>query len=44
VKKVGSDYLLCIDEKLTKKESADLVELCREKLTEYEAKRGEPSF
>jgi ATP adenylyltransferase len=41
VKKEGSDYLLCLDEKLTKKETAHLVELCREKLTEYEAKRGE---
>jgi hypothetical protein len=41
VKKEGSDYLLCIDEKLTKGETAHLVELCREKLTEYEAKRGE---
>ena len=41
VKKVGSDYLLCLDEKLTKTETAHLVELCREKLTEYEAKRGE---
>jgi ATP adenylyltransferase len=41
VKKEGSDYLLCLDEKLTKNETARLVELCREKLTEYEAKRGE---
>ena len=41
VKKEGSDYVLCLDTKLTKKETAHLVELCREKLTEYEAKRGE---
>ncbi len=41
VKKDGSDYFLCSDEKLTKKETSGLVELCREKLTEYEAKRGE---
>ena len=41
VKKEGRDYLLCFDEQLTKEETAHLVELCREKLTEYEAKRGE---
>jgi ATP adenylyltransferase len=41
VKKEGSDYVLCLDEKLTKSETAHLVEFCREKLTEYEAKRGE---
>jgi len=41
VKKEGSEYFLCIDEKLTKSETDRLVELCREKLTEYEAKRGE---
>lgn len=41
VKKVDSDYILCLDDKLSKNEIAHLVELCREKLTEYEAKRGE---
>jgi ATP adenylyltransferase len=40
-KKEGSDYFLCLDEELTKRETAHLVELCREKLNEYEAKRGE---
>ena len=41
VKKEGSDYFLCLDEKLTNEETAHLIELCREKLTEYEERRGE---
>jgi ATP adenylyltransferase len=41
VKKDGGDYVLCLDEKLTTEETARLVQLCREKLTEYKAKRGE---
>jgi len=41
VRKDGTDYSLCLDENLTKGETARLVELCREKLAEYEAKRGE---
>jgi len=41
VRKDGTDYFLCLDENLTKSETARLVELCREKLAEYEAKRGE---
>ena len=41
VKREGSDYLLCLDEKLSDRETANLIELCRQKLTEYEAKRGE---
>ena len=41
VKKEGGDYALCLDEKLTKGETARLIELCRQKLTEYEAKLGE---
>ena len=41
VKKEGGDYVLCLDEKLTENETAHLLELCSEKLTEYEARRGE---
>src|SRR5215469_2697103 len=41
VRKDGTDYSLCLDENLTESETARLVELCREKLAEYEAKRGE---
>jgi len=41
VKKDGGDYSLCLDDKLTKAETANLIDLCRQKLTEYEAKRGE---
>src|SRR5215469_1084464 len=41
VKKEGGDYVLCLDEKLTERETAHLIELCRQTLAEYEAKRGE---
>jgi diadenosine tetraphosphate (Ap4A) HIT family hydrolase/5-methylcytosine-specific restriction endonuclease McrA len=41
VKKEGSDYVLCLDEKLTESETTHLVEICRQKLAEYEARRGE---
>jgi diadenosine tetraphosphate (Ap4A) HIT family hydrolase/5-methylcytosine-specific restriction endonuclease McrA len=41
VKKVNSDYFLSLDEKLSDRETSHLLELCREKLIEYEAKRGE---
>jgi ATP adenylyltransferase len=41
VKREGTDYLLCLDEKLSNTETATLIELCRQKLAEYEAKRGE---
>lgn len=41
VKKEGSDYSLCLDGNLTKGETARLVDLCREKLAEYKAQRGE---
>jgi len=41
VRKDGTDYSLCLDENLTESETARLVELCREKLAEYETKRGE---
>jgi len=41
VKKVGSEYFLCLDEKLTEQETTHLVEVCRGKLAEYQAKRGE---
>jgi hypothetical protein len=41
VKKEGSDYVLSSDEKLSKRDSDQLVELCRNKLREYETKRGE---
>jgi diadenosine tetraphosphate (Ap4A) HIT family hydrolase/5-methylcytosine-specific restriction endonuclease McrA len=41
VKKEGHEYVLCSDEKLSKQETAHLIELCHQKLTEYEAKRGE---
>jgi ATP adenylyltransferase len=41
VNREGSDYVLCLDDKLTQRQTTHLVELCREKLTEYEAKRGE---
>jgi hypothetical protein len=44
VKKEGSEYILCLDEKLTKTQAAHLVELCNEKLTQYEAKRGAKFF
>ena len=41
VKREGSEYLLCLDEKLSDAEAASLIELCRQRLAEYEAKRGE---
>ena len=41
VKKEGSEYVLSLDEGLSKKDSDQLVELCRSKLKEYEAKRRE---
>jgi hypothetical protein len=41
VKKEGGDYLLCLDERLTERETAHLIKLCSEKLAEYEAKRGD---
>jgi hypothetical protein len=40
-KKEGADYFLCLDEKLTESQTTHLTELCRQKLAEYEAKRGE---
>jgi ATP adenylyltransferase len=39
--KKGSEYFLCLDQKLTKEETIQLVELCHAKLTEYQTKRGE---
>jgi ATP adenylyltransferase len=41
VKKEGSDYFLCLDKNLANEETAYLIELCREKLFEYQSKRGE---
>src|SRR5215472_14592526 len=41
VRKNGTDYSLCLDKDLTKSETAHLIELCRQKLAEYEAKLGE---
>jgi diadenosine tetraphosphate (Ap4A) HIT family hydrolase len=41
VTKEGGDYTLWLDDKLTKAETAHLIGLCRQKLDEYEAKRGE---
>src|SRR6516162_3020181 len=41
VKKEGSDYFLCADEKLNESQRTRLLELCRVKLEEYKAKRGE---
>jgi diadenosine tetraphosphate (Ap4A) HIT family hydrolase/5-methylcytosine-specific restriction endonuclease McrA len=41
VKREGGDYSLCLDDKPTKAETAHLIDLCRQELTEYESKRGE---
>src|SRR6516164_9717534 len=38
VKKEGSDYFLCADEKLNESQRTRLLELCRVKLEEYKAK------
>ena len=41
VKNQGGEYILCLDDELSKEEAGQLLELCRKKLAEYEAKRGE---
>ena len=40
VKKEGGDYFLRLDGKLSEEETAHLIQLCNEKLSEYEAKRA----
>jgi diadenosine tetraphosphate (Ap4A) HIT family hydrolase/5-methylcytosine-specific restriction endonuclease McrA len=41
VKKEGEGYVLWLDGKLSKKETDHLIELCRSRLREYEANRGQ---